>query len=208
MKLRDALIGALLTATAGTASAGVYVVDDFSVDQGPIVDSTDDGVAVSNTLGDRTITSNLIAHINPIVNSTSVIDDHFEINNEIGEQTEVQVDWVIGADMLPDATSAIFTGMILAADLPTSMDFFFNGSLIDTVDIALLTLNEAFSFAIDPDVFNVGGILSMVIVSHPVAQDLALDQFEITYQVPSPSTLALVGLGLVGAGLSRRRRQA
>ncbi len=208
MKLRDLFVGALFTAAASTATAGVYTVDDFSVDQGPVTDLTLDGVAVSNTLGNRTISANLMSQLPPVDNSAQVAAGHFEINNNIGEQTEVIVDWVIAPDMLPDATSAVFSGMILAADLPHTIDFLFNGTSIGSVAVSMFTLNESFSFAFDPDLFNAGGTLSMVILSNILGQDLALDLLEITYSVPTPGTLALIGLGLVGAGLSRRRRQA
>ncbi|MFV0476298.1 MAG: PEP-CTERM sorting domain-containing protein [Parahaliea sp.] len=213
MKLRNVLVGTLLTAAAGFANASiVYTLDDFSEDQGPASDTTVDGVAVTDTMTMsngtvRTISTSLVESFDPIQNAAVISYSNFDVNNGSKENAEVSVDWTFGANLLPGATSAIFSGIIIWADKITDIEFLMNGVSLATVSTVSGTDNEAFSFAFDPALFNAGGTLSMQLTGE-TSWDLVLDTFNITYSVPTPGTLALVGLSLVGFGLSRRRRQA
>lgn len=68
------------------------------------------------------------------------------------------------------------------------------------------------NFGISSGVLDAGGVLELVVNGTP-GWDLQLDAFGLAYNdpvvtpnpIPEPATLALVGLGLLGAGALRRR---
>jgi hypothetical protein len=59
--------------------------------------------------------------------------------------------------------------------------------------------------AVQQAALNAGGTLTMI-VDGGNGWDLSLDSFG--FSIPEPTSLALVGLALLGAGVASRRRQA
>lgn len=205
-------------ALATAAHAGSVTIDDFSIAQGPISDTTVDGNAVVDTLaGVRTISISALAELAPLQNSVQVTGGStgiLDITNGVGDDSEVILTWNLGAFTFPsDATNYRFSALVIASDgNPTDVEFWLDGNLLLADAIPANTSMETIGFGIDPSLIAGGGELTLKINGAP-GWDLALDTFGITYderqqEVPEPATLALAGLALAGIGAARRRRKA
>lgn len=214
MRTLKLLAAAALAVTAGLAQAGAVVIDDFSVDQGPISDTTADGTAVSNTLpGVRTISTNMLSGAAPIQNQVQVTQGVLDITNGTGDDSEVIVSWLIGSGLVPTGSVNVkFSALIVGSDANvTDVQFLLGNTVLLSSIIPGNTANAAIGFDIDPALIAAGGTLTLKINGAP-GWDLTMDTFGITYDtptpptVPEPATLGLLGLAMLGAAAARRRK--
>jgi len=213
MITRKLLASAALLAMAGLAQAGSVVIDDFSADQGPLNDTSADGVAVTSTLGNRTISTNMLSGTAPIQNSVEVTAGVLDITNGTGDDSEVIVSWLIAAGLVPAGSVNVnFSALIVGSDAnPTGVEFLLGSTSLLSSAIPGNTANQTISFSIDPALIAAGGTLTMKLNGAP-GWDLTMDSFGITFDtpttptVPEPATLGLLGLAMLGAAGARRRK--
>jgi hypothetical protein len=213
MITRKLLASAALLAMAGLAQAGSVVIDDFSANQGPLNDTSADGVAVTSTLGNRTISTNMLSGTAPIQNSVEVTAGVLDITNGTGDDSEVIVSWLIAAGLVPAGSVNVnFSALIVGSDAnPTGVEFLLGSTSLLSSAIPGNTANQTISFSIDPALIAAGGTLTMKLNGAP-GWDLTMDSFGITFDtpttptVPEPATLGLLGLAMLGAAGARRRK--
>ncbi len=136
------------------------------------------------------------------------------IDNGAGINSVVRVQWTIDAFALPPGPTGLLFQVLFSnlgtPQLPTDLVFSFTGSggnfAYATQVGNVVNSGEFFPVSgADALAFSQGGTLNMTISGTP-AWDFAVDQFSIS--IPEPTSLALVGLALVGAGVAARRRKA
>ena len=192
------------------ANAGTLTIDDFnSGDQSVTAGAV--GTVVSNTNAMRTLTTKLLNTAPPTQSAAEVSFGGLHVTNGGGENSEVTVSWTIAPGMLPaDATNLGFLFTVLQSDAnPTDVGFFLNGSTIASFSIPGNTFNQDLTFSAADGLLDAGGTLTMVL-NGMTGWDLDLDFLGMSYEagtsVPEPTSIALLGLGVVGLGAGRRRR--
>lgn len=198
-----------------TAQATTIVLDDFSGTQGPISDLTLDGIAVTNTVGGRTLSINALSFLAPPQNNLQVSDGILDITNGVGDDSIVRVTRTVGASLIPtSATNPTLSFVVVRSDNnPTIVTLSVGGTSLGTFNIPGGANNQTINFLLTGSqiaAFNAGGVLDLRIDGIP-GWDLALNQFGLTFDeptptVPEPGTLSLLGIGLLGLGWSRWRR--
>ena len=143
----------------------------------------------------------------------------FNGNNSTGRDSEVSMAWLMPTNFLFGIGPAAFRFDVLSSDANiTVAELFFGGAALASGATATggslgvfaipgNTLNTTLLFNFDNttrQAINAGGWLRLVINGED-GWDLALDSFG--FQVPEPTSLALVGLALLGAGVVSRRRK-
>jgi uncharacterized membrane protein YdcZ (DUF606 family) len=207
------LLAALATTLALTsAQAVVLVLDDFSTNQGPISDLTNNGAQVCDNNGTRTICSNLIAAAPPVTQVTDVSFGAYTVDNGGGENSTQSISWVLGANpALAGATNLAFLMQVLYSDgNPINLNFSFNGTALAPYVIPGNTTNAPVSFNIPAGTsLAAGGTLSLVI-SGQTGWDLGLDSFGLSFtpgqRTPAPALPLLIGAGLLALGLRRKQK--
>lgn len=203
-------VSALLTAFfAINAHAGQIIIDSF--------DDGDQSISLSGTDTNafRTLSTRLLASANPVSSTVEVSFGSLTVTNGSGEASEVTVSWDLAPNLVPaGAKDLSFLFTIVESDAnATDLAFSFNGSSLASFAIPGNTVDEDVQFGISGGVLDAGGVLELVINGNP-GWDLQLDAFGLAFTdpdvppnpIPEPATLALVGLGLLGAGALRRRR--
>jgi hypothetical protein len=211
--MKNALIACALSASmyAGHACAGTFVIDDFNSGDQSLSTATKN-VTVSDTNTIRTLSTTLTTTLAPVQSSATVSNGYLDVTNGVGETSVVDLTWSLSALSIPtDVSQVSFVFTVIASDgNPTSLTFTLDGVVIYTTTIPANTTAEDVSFTVDSSLLASGGTLELSITGQ-AGWDLALDSVGISWndtssKAPEPMSAALVGLGLAGLGLTRRRR--
>ncbi len=209
--LYAAALAAALSAGTGLAGATTTVIlDDFSVDQGPVQDLSVDGLAVVDLIpGVRSISTNLSARQGGVFNAVEVAEGLLEVANGAGENSEVRITYDLTSDLVPvNATNIVFTYGIARADANLITIRF----LLNDQEIAK-SLVPANSENLELDFVSTVPVLKNdrfeMVLAGAAGWDVALDRVAVSYDpapVPEPETVGMLGLGLAALGLWSRRR--
>lgn len=222
MRRLSTLVAALATVFAvGSANALVVLIDDFNSPDLLLSDTVLGGGAASAgpTLPNgRTVTHELLAgtggdaaESRVKIGSTTFPAGLLQMSNDDGRDSEVTVTWTLTAGQILDSSNgpAAFLFEVYRSDAnPTSTELFFNNVSVGTYIIPGNTFSLPLAFGVSAatqDLMNLGGSLRLAI-NGAVGWDMSIDNFGVT--IPEPTSIALVGLALLGAGVASRRRQA
>lgn len=221
MRRLSAITAALAVAFAvGNANALVVFIDDFNGPDLTIFDQAGGGATVFGpTLpNSRTVSHQLLAGINNAFGAGSSVNignlafpvGSLEMANANLRDSEVRVTWTLAMGLVPDSSSGpgSFLFEVLASDgNPTTAELFFNALSIGLFVIPGNTVNLPLAYgmtAATQNLINAGGTLTLAI-NGLTGWDMSLDSFG--FSIPEPTSLALVGLALLGAGVASRRRK-
>jgi len=201
---------ALLSAAA---NADVISIDDFDNGDQRIVMTTV-GAPVTSVNAYRTLTGTLVDKLPPISASTEVSYGQLHIMNGGGENVEVSVQWNMPAFVLPtNAIDVSLSFTIFFTDgAKTRADFTFAGVSVASLAIPGNSENLELMFTMDRALLDAGGELKMTLTGE-TGWDMDLDSVVMNYNVPTtnnvpePTTIVLMGLGLLGIGAVARRRK-
>ena len=222
MRRLSTIVAALATVfTVGSANALIVLIDDFNTPDLTVIDQATAGATVvgpTNPNG-RTVSHELLTGTNDAGGSGSIVKigtaafppGSLEIANANGRDSEVKVTWTLAAGVVVDSSQgpAFFRFDVEQSDgNPTSAELLFNNASIGIYVIPGNTFNLPLNFAVSAatqNLMNGGGTLELVL-NGGTGWDMSIDSFGFT--IPEPTSMALVGLALLGAGVASRRRQA
>ena len=224
MRRISTLVAALAIGfAASSAQALILPVDDFSAPSMTLFDPTGNaGGGVSSGLiagggFSRTITHELLQPGNP--NSTCVDScvrmggatfppGRLVMSNTDNNDSEVTVSWALLAGFVPLGSPVSFFFDVINSDgNPINTDIYINNVLVAGFVIPSNSLNITRTFGLtlgQQATLNAGGVLQLR-VNGVEGWDMTLDT--VGFNIPEPTTLALVGLALLGAGVVSRRRK-
>jgi hypothetical protein len=222
MRRLSVITAALAAAFAvGNANALVILIDDFNSPDLTVIDQAGGGATVVGpTLPNgRTVSHELLAGTNDLGGSGSIVKigtvafpaGSLEMANANLRDSEVKVTWTLAAGLVLDSSNgpASFLFDVLASDgNPTTAELFFNNVSIGLFVIPGNTFNLPLAYGVSAatqNLMNAGGTMTLAI-NGATGWDMSLDSFGVT--IPEPTSLALVGLALLGAGVASRRRKA
>ena len=220
MRRISTLVAALAAAFAvGNANALVILIDDFNSPDITVSDlTTADGAVVSAATAPngRVVSHDLLTGTGGsgtyvAIGSSTFPVGALEVANASGRDSEVKISWTLAAGLVLDSTfgPASFLFDVIESDgNPTSVELLFNNVSVGSYSIPGGTLGLPLAFGVSAatqNLMNTGGTLQLV-VNGATGWDMTLDSFGVT--IPEPTSIALVGLALLGAGVASRRRQA
>jgi hypothetical protein len=204
---------------AAPAHAAIVSFDDFSVSQGPITDTSVNGVRAQTAFLDivagpdlfrRRLTADLLARIPPGGSTTRVASGVLDIVHGAGEKGENRVIYRDGAyingllaPLAPISNLAFFLKIVQSDANPATLDILLDGVNIGSRVIPANSFNLNFLVPISPSTDFSVGLLEFVFNGEP-GYDLSFDTFGFLVNVPAPAGVALFGLGLLALGLRRR----
>lgn len=204
---------------AAPAHATIVPFDDFSVNQGPVTDTSVNGSRAQTAFLDiiagpdlfrRRLTADLLARIPPGGSTTRVAAGVLDIIHGAGEKGENRVIYRDGAyingllaPQAPISNLAFYLRVVQSDANPATLDILLNGVNIGGSVIPPNSINFNMIVPISPSTNFAVGDLEFVFNGEP-GYDLSFDTFGFLVNVPTPAGVALFGLGLLALGLRRR----
>lgn len=221
---------ALMAAVAATfamssAQALVIVVDNFNTPPAgvQVIDATGDGNTTIAAYGDatRSIFHRLDTLTAVGVNATGLFSSvglaggtippgNLQMRNADTVTSTVSLNWTLAPGIVPAIGPVSFYFTVYNSDAVTKNI----EASIGGTPIAGFMINEVIApgelktfvvSGVDQALLAAGGVLGMTFTGSN-GWDISID--EIGFIIPEPTSLALAGLALVGAGLASRRRKA
>jgi len=214
------LVAALAAAFAvGNASAVVVLVDDFNAPDLTLFDTVgaDAVAAVANQNPVRTVSHELLTATNNgglqssvLIGSNAFPVGVLQMSNANSIDSQVKVSWSLVAGSVPTNLPVFFFFDIVESDaVQKTISFSLDGGATTFANYSVgAATNQPLLFGVNAAqqaALNAGGTLTMI-VDGGNGWDLSLDSFG--FSIPEPTSLALAGLALLGAGVASRRRQA
>ncbi|WP_394752459.1 hypothetical protein [Crenothrix sp.] len=192
--------------------ASIIVIDNFSVDQQPIKDSTADNSPIFVTNEVRTLSHNLLTFSQPPQSAATISYGVLNISNGIGENSQVTVSWLLKSDLLFGAKSATFDFASIKADNPTNLKFLLNNAELVKFGISANT-HKPMSFALSSEqllAIKGGGTLALE-VNGASGWDLSVDAISFptdnqATNIPEPALMGLVGISLTALSFAHKKR--
>ena len=228
-KLSRLVVALAATVAFSNASALFIMVDGF--DGGPfdqtVTDGTRNGVAVVQALAgapfSRSVSHDLLRCPGPGAFGFATCTDSFtrmgsasfdalEVNNGVLRDAQVKVLWTLPVGLVPTflvgGQAEFYLDLLSSDSNPVSVTMLFNNIQVSpTFNVPPNTFNTVLVFSIpvvQQNAMNAGGTLELRLDGSN-GWDFLLDSIGI--QVPEPTSIALVGLALLGAGVLSRRRK-
>jgi PEP-CTERM motif len=214
----------------GSAQAEFLLVDSFNQPAGQVSSADALGGGYSQLFNhaltgqiatNRIIEQNLLANPLNLANPTVVTvgggaGGFLNMSHDSGADSDVRITWEIDSFVLPPVQSAILFQVLFSnigtpgAPMDLAFEFRDAGNVLQwskNVQVGSVAASaEQFGLlATEATAFAAGGKLQLVVSGTP-GWDFVVDEFSIS--IPEPTSLALVGLALVGAGVVSRRRKA
>lgn len=224
--------------SVGATQAAVILIDNFNLPVLPGTGPATSASAVDNTANGASVlvnsqspgAGNLASNRSYSVNCTSIVDSGNDcITGSVGGTTgylrastgnsnngTASVVWTLPSFAVSTPASLFFQIVFSAQGtplLPNTVSFNFDGAgtndftLVNTTSLTNVAgVGLAFALTTQQAGFlSGGGLLSMTLSGNP-GWNVTLDSFSL--ETPEPTSLALVGLALLGAGVASRRRKA
>jgi hypothetical protein len=220
MRRLSTLVAALATVfTVGAANAVVVIVDDFNAPDLTLFDTIggDSIAATANQSPVRTVSHELITatgngglQSSVLIGNVAFPAGVLQMSNANSIDSQVKVNWTLAVGAVPTTLPVFFFFDVVESDaVQKTIGFSLDGGATTFASYSIgAATNTPLLFgvnAMQQAALNAGGTLTMI-VDGGNGWDLSLDSFG--FSIPEPTSLALVGLALLGAGVASRRRQA
>ena len=233
-KLSLLAVALAATVAVGNASATFFMVDNFDGFDQTVADPTVGGaVAVGSVAGapfNRRLSHNLIQCTfgnqalcfpnGSFARIGAIADGNLEVINSPRHRSEVIVRWTLTPNYIPVAVvnqDLNFHLLVVSTDLVAPVSLWWSAASVNpsagsfsqfsVMNIPGATSNLLVPFLMTPvqqNAINAGGTLEMR-VTGPLGLDAVFEQLGM--KIPEPTSIALVGLALLGAGVVSRRRK-
>lgn len=210
-KLSFAALAASALLWSATAGAGTFLLDSFDTHDMSVSDIFG-GASTCQANAARQICHDFFASVPPRESTVQVTQGVLDINNGTGDNSTVTVNWALN---LANPVTIFNLAVNILADTSDTrkIEFFYKPTTTGNfTSLGAMTNTTGFSAGILQTSFapltiaagNNGAIMRMVLTGVP-GWDLTLDM--VGANVPEPTTLALLSIGLLGLGARRRLRK-
>lgn len=193
----------LATTAISLASAGSLSLDDFSVAQGPLTNTSSSGATAIGGGISRTLSLTSLGGVAPIAHKMEVIAGILDMTNGIGDDSVMVLSYDLPLLGVPMGATNLQIVLTVVASDGNKSDVVLGGIGAGFANIPGNTMNVAYNFGIAGPPVGPGNL--SFTFNGDAGWDLAVDSVNLTWSdVPEPSTYAMMGAGLLALALRRR----